>query len=74
MTHEEIKRFDLQTMRLKLNLALCENEINEAKKFGNHERLIKAYKAEHQARTLLDAHWKTLQSAIQSGSPLRSES
>lgn len=67
MTLEEIKRFDLQTMRLKLNLALCENEITEAKKFGDHQRLIKAYKAEYKAHSLMDAHWKTLQS----GSPLR---
>jgi hypothetical protein len=67
MTLEEIKRFDLQTMRLKLNLALCENEIKEAKKFGDHTRLIKAYKEEHKAHTLMDKHWKTLQS----GNPLR---
>ena len=67
MTLQEIKQFDLQTMRLKLNLALCENEINEAKKFGDHQRLIKAYKAEHKAHVLMDRHWKT----IQCGSPLR---
>lgn len=60
MTLKEIKQFDLQTMRLKLNLALCENEITEAKKFGDHQRLINAYKAEYQAHTLLDSHWKSL--------------
>jgi hypothetical protein len=68
MTLTEVKQFDNESRRLKLNLELCDNELKEAKKFNDHARLIKAYKAEADAHRLLDVHYQRLVIATSSKS------